>query len=150
MYIQIELTFRKYGNRSSHPQPSAPSCSQAAYSDFPPRTKTMPLTTEPPPTTRPAGTEKTRSFNADCGALFKLGQRYGTGKKAPGTRTLSSSLSKGPVSMTRTLTISHALGRGFTSEVDEVWHGLYLLLGSSVSRSATVSPETPPPAMTKS
>ena len=64
----------------------------------------MALTTDPPPTTLPAGTLKVFPPSAACGVLGSGIQRYGTGKYAPGTSTLGSFWSVGPASITRTFT----------------------------------------------
>jgi hypothetical protein len=158
----------KYGSRSSHPQPLLPSDTQPLKSaivplnvtrsavEFHRRTKRKRMNSEyltqfialivlPPPVTLAVTSAGVRLFSAVSGFVARPGQTYGNGFQSPGTRTPFCSLSNGPASITRTFTgtYQHPL-------LEVCRRRCHIPVRSSVNRSASVSPATPPPTMTKS
>lgn len=166
LFFHSGLALMKYGSRSFHPQPLLPRDTQPLKSAIVPLNVTrsavgfhhratrmnleylsqfIALIVLPPPVTLAVRIAGVRLFSAVSGSVARPGQIYGNGFQSPGTRTPFCSLSNGPASMTRTLTGTYQ----HPSLAVCKWRS-HILVGSSVNRSASVSPETPPPTMTKS
>lgn len=79
-------------------------------------TKFMALMVLPPPIALAAIITGIRLFKAVSGCVARPGHTYGYGFQSPGTRTPASPPSKGPASMTRTLT---ATGKYFSASDHE-------------------------------